>query len=466
MKLKKRCIPADISGVNSNELRAMGCIGLSVLIALLALGAWHHFRGQRRLLEDVPTSKAAGITLGLTELAGTVACSEVAISPHGQTECAYWRQEWFVEDTDNNGRKTWRKDGTKEGGRRQIDLVDETGSVRVWIRDAQLDIPLVYSGEPYDTTMGPSADEGLRAFSLRSSTSTRRRKVKEYTLDIDADAYVIGTAFLPDNEALAQIGPDPDEIAPFIVSTRGEANVQRASSVAALIAAAVAIIAASAAAVAWVDGPALFDRTVSARDIQIGTAVAGAALMVWLMAVLGLVRAYNGLVRVKNRADKAWSLLRVETTRRHDLVPQLLATTKGYAAHEQQLHQQVTQLRFAFDGDIPEGPSDAAVADLDSRLQSETSAITRLLALAEAYPDLQADHGFRTLHDQLVVTEDRIALARHFYNESIERLKSRGETFPNSSIVWLFDLDLSGEFTETVSGKLRGSHKLLAGHPQ
>jgi len=444
----------------------MGCVGAAVLVALLSLGAWHHFRGQRRLLEDVPTSRVAGITLGLTELTGTVQCDQVTISPHGQTECAYWRQEWFVEDTDSDGRTTWRKDGTKEGGRRQIDVVDDTGAARIWIQDAQLDLPMVHDGEPYDLGLELGADAGLRAFALRTQTSSVRRKVKEYTLDIGASVYVIGTAFLPDEETMAQIGPDPDGNHPFIVSTRGEANVQRTSSIAALIAGTSAVLAGGIAAVAWVDGPALFNRTITLSDVRIGTIVAGIVLMVWLMGVLGLVRAYNGLVRVKNRADKAWSLLRVETTRRHGLVPQLVAITKGYADHEQQLHQQVIELRFAFDGDIPDRPSDAAVADLDSRLLIETSAVTRLLALAESYPDLQADQGFQQLHGQLVRTEDRIALARHFYNESIERLKSRGETFPNSAIVWMFDLDLSGEFTETSSGEPRGSRTSLAGGPQ
>lgn len=137
-------------------------------------------------------------------------------------------------------------------------------------------------------------------------------------------------------------------------------------------------------------------------------AAGGAVLAVVVLAVLG----YNSLIRKGNAVRNAWAQIDVQLRRRYDLIPNLVQTVKGYAGHERRTFEAVTAARTA--ALAASGP--AARAQAEERVGS---AVVSLLAVAEAYPELRADRQFLALQEELVVTENRIAYARQYYNDAV-----------------------------------------------
>jgi LemA protein len=135
------------------------------------------------------------------------------------------------------------------------------------------------------------------------------------------------------------------------------------------------------------------------------------------------VLAYNALVRSRNKVDEAWSGIDVQLKRRHDLVPNLVETVKGYAAHERETLQDVTEARLA----AVEASEPGAVQRAESRLSGALGSIN---ALAEAYPELRASESFGRLQAELGGIEDEIQAARRIYNSNVERYNTRAQQFP------------------------------------
>ncbi len=147
------------------------------------------------------------------------------------------------------------------------------------------------------------------------------------------------------------------------------------------------------------------------------------ALVVLAAALLGVVLLYNRLVRARVRADQAWAQVDTQLQRRHDLLPNLVATVRAYAGHERATLDAVTSARAA--ALAVRDPSERATAEDELSEQ-----VGRLLLLAEAYPALQADQGFQALASELSATEDRIAFARGFANDRVRRYRELITTFP------------------------------------
>ena len=147
--------------------------------------------------------------------------------------------------------------------------------------------------------------------------------------------------------------------------------------------------------------------------------LAAVVLLVVLFVVL-----YNGLVRSRNQVDNAWSQVDVQLKRRLDLVPNLVETVKGYAAHERATLEAVINARNAA---MAAGPGPVAQGQADNAL---TGALRQLFALSEAYPDLKANQNFLALQEELTSTESRVAYARQFYNDSVLEYHNKLDTFP------------------------------------
>lgn len=152
------------------------------------------------------------------------------------------------------------------------------------------------------------------------------------------------------------------------------------------------------------------------------------------LVLLWVVGTFNGLVRLRNHCRESWSDIDTELKRRHDLIPNLVETVKGYAAHERQTFERVIAAR-----DRAEAPHDRVrdQAGDESVLSRE---VGHLFALAEGYPELKADRNFLHLQRELVNTEDRIQAARRFYNANVRDLNNRIEMFPSSLIAGSMDL--------------------------
>ena len=147
-------------------------------------------------------------------------------------------------------------------------------------------------------------------------------------------------------------------------------------------------------------------------------------IVVVVLLVIYLISAYNGLIRRRNQIENAWSQIDVQLKRRIDLIPNLVETVKGYAAHERETLESVIQARnMAMQA--PGTPH--AQAEADNAL---TGALKSVFALGEAYPDLKANQNFLQLQEELTATEGRVAYARQFYNDSVLEYNNKLEQFP------------------------------------
>ena len=154
-----------------------------------------------------------------------------------------------------------------------------------------------------------------------------------------------------------------------------------------------------------------------------------------VLLVLAAVVMYNGLIKLRNLVQEAWRQVDVELKRRHDLIPNLVETVKGYAAHERGTLEGVMQARSAA---MSGGQSPAAAAQSEGML---SQALGRLFAVAEAYPDLKANVNFLALQQELTSTENRIASGRRYYNANVRELNTRVETVPSNIVAGMFKID-------------------------
>jgi LemA protein len=157
----------------------------------------------------------------------------------------------------------------------------------------------------------------------------------------------------------------------------------------------------------------------------------GVLLVLALIIGLWLMGAYNGLVRLRQAVKNAWAQIDVQLKRRHDLIPNLVNTVKGYAAHEKDTLERVVNARArATSATLP--------ADKIKAEGELSSALARLLVVAEAYPDLKANQNFLELQRELTTTEDRIALSRQGYNDAATRYNTQIQVFPTVMIAGMF----------------------------
>ena len=170
--------------------------------------------------------------------------------------------------------------------------------------------------------------------------------------------------------------------------------------------------------------------------------------MIWVIVIVAilvvvgllLVALYNRLVSQRNRVDNAWAQIEVQLKRRWDLIPNLVETVKGYAAHERETFEAVTQARTR----AQNAQSPGEIAQAEGILGA---ALGRLFAVAEAYPELQADENFRQLQTELAETENRVAVSRQVYNDSVLTFNNAIQTFPGLVVAGPFGFTIR-EFFE------------------
>jgi len=150
-----------------------------------------------------------------------------------------------------------------------------------------------------------------------------------------------------------------------------------------------------------------------------------------VVVLLYVIVTYNGLVRLRNRIQNAWAQIDVQLRRRYDLIPNLVETVKGYAAHEKGTFQAVTEARA--NAINAQGP--AAQAQAENMI---SGALKSLFAVSEAYPDLKANQNFLSLQEELSGTEGRIAYARQYYNDAVLRLNTKIQSFPSNLLAGMF----------------------------
>lgn len=174
-----------------------------------------------------------------------------------------------------------------------------------------------------------------------------------------------------------------------------------------------------------------------------------AILLVLLLAPLvWAIATFNRLIALKNHCEEAWSNIDTELKRRHELIPNLVATVKGYAAHEREVLEQVARLREQC---MAERGRPAAQADAENQL---VRALNQLFVRVEAYPELRASDNFLSLQRELTITEDRIQAARRFYNGNVRENNNLVQMFPSSLVAGAGNFPLR-DFFELESASIR-----------
>jgi LemA protein len=171
-------------------------------------------------------------------------------------------------------------------------------------------------------------------------------------------------------------------------------------------------------------------------------------IMIVIFVFLGLfvILLYNGLIDARNEVKNAWSSIDVQLKRRHDLIPNLIESVRGYAAHERQTLDEVVRARqqaAAFSGGVEDR------AKVENAL---TQSLRSLFALAESYPNLKANESFMALQEELASTENKIGFSRQYYNDAAMRYKNRVEMFPGNLIAGLFNFQVEAFFQLEEAG--------------
>jgi LemA protein len=172
-------------------------------------------------------------------------------------------------------------------------------------------------------------------------------------------------------------------------------------------------------------------------------------LGVVLIAAIGI---YNGLIVLRNRCENAWSQVDVQLRRRYDLIPNLVETVKGYAKHEREVFEKVTQARS-------QAINAGTVQDQAQAENMLTGALKSLFAVAENYPDLKANQNFLLLQEELAGTEGKIAYARQFYNDTVMKFNAKQQVFPSNIIANMFNFK-EREYFEIEEPEARGPVKV------
>ena len=176
------------------------------------------------------------------------------------------------------------------------------------------------------------------------------------------------------------------------------------------------------------------------------------ALIFWAVGI------YNSLINLRNRVKNAFAQIDVQLTRRHDLIPNLVESVKGYMKHERATLEAVINARNSAVSDLDAAKADPANAELIRKLgESEGqlgAALSRLFALSEAYPDLKANENMMALQEELTSTENKVAFSRQAFNDSVLSYNNKAENFPNNVIAGMFRFELAS-FLEIESEEMR-----------
>jgi LemA protein len=170
-----------------------------------------------------------------------------------------------------------------------------------------------------------------------------------------------------------------------------------------------------------------------------------AVVVIFIFWIIG---AFNGLVGFRNQVKNAWAQIDVQLKRRFDLIPNLVETVKGYAKHERETFEMVTKARSLAEQAKSAGPVERGKVEGELGM-----ALGRLLAVAEAYPELKANQNFLALQEELTSTENKISFSRQFYNDSVLKYNNKIQMFPSSVIAGMFHFVLSEFFQVTVEAE-------------
>jgi hypothetical protein len=400
------------------------------ILGLLFLLGSLRLRQKRRLIDDLPTAKTQGVFIGLVELKGTAEIPTPLTAFLSGQRCVHYAyridEHWsrtvtetYKDDKGETQTRTKHESGWKtvdQGGQTEdFYLQDDTGTILVRPAGAKLESngffdetcdrsnPLYYSKGPAHAV----------------ADSDHRRRFVETGITLHAPLYLVGQA----RERADVVAPEiaADKEAPmFLISTRSEEKVRAGLGWGIWVLTVLGLV-------AVVAGSAIRDHARHQPLEACWLHYAGLAAGYCALAALGWIwMAFNSLVGLRNRVRAAWSLIDVQLKRRHDLIPRLVETVAALRTHEAGTQTAVATLRNQLSATPP------GVAGPDFSGCAPT-----LRAVAEAYPSLKSDTAFLKLQKELVETEQRVALARSYFNDIATYFNTRLEIVPDRWIAAL-----------------------------
>ena len=401
------------------------------LISLALLFWWRSVILFKRTVEDVPTSKVKGVFYGLNEVKGLVK-SDAPLQTYLTERPSVW-YEWSISehwkktesyrDKDGN-RKTRTKSGWRTvdsgGSYQSFFLKDETGELLIEPEGAKVDAPstLSRSCSPTDPLYYGKGPDGAIA------NSTYRRRFSERSLTPDDDLYVLGPAKLREDVAQPMIAQSK-EARYYFISTKSEAQIIRSKSIWAFFIMLFSFVAALTVPVVAITGETGMEPLEVLRENP-GWMVLSGAVFLAVAGLFYLSLLYNGLIRVRNRLTHALGLIEIQLKRRYDLIPRLLECVQGISEYEREVQKLVASVRSS-----ARNLAGREAGEMGEEINQGAGLVGGLFALSEKYPNLSADQNYASFMKELVDTEDRIALARAFYNDSLLALQDRLLTFPD-----------------------------------
>ncbi len=396
-----------------------GGAALGLLFLVLALRAG----SRQRLIDNLPTSKTVGVFIGLVELDGTAESEQPLVSYVAEAPCVWYR--WSVEEhwskvvtetyKDAQGRtqtRTRTESGWETVARGEDSSVfylrDDLGVIRVNPQGARIEPEAIFSrqcrpGDPLYYGKGPAG---------AVAHSDHERRFTESALPLHAPLYVLGQSRLRDDVVAPEIAADHS--APmFLISTRSEKQVSRGLAAQFW---GLGILMVLLAAAGWVAADVFQDRDPSAGVMRyVGVALAGVGA--WALGWVWMV--YNSMADLRQRVHQGWANIDVQLKRRADLIPNVVALVKGMRDYERTVQGQMALLRSQAEATRPGAPGPDPQACLRA-----------VAAIREAYPELKANQSFLKLQTELAGTEERIALAREYFNTIAAHYNARLEIVP------------------------------------
>ena len=400
-------------------------------ISLACLFWWRSVVLFKRTVEDVPTSKVKGVFFGLNEVKGSV-MSDAPLQTYLTEKPSVW-YEWSISEHWKKTERYRDKDGNQKtrtkSGWRKVDsggsfqsffLKDDTGELLIEPEGAKVDAPSTMSSscsptDPFYYEKGPD-----RAI----AHSTHRRRFSERSLTPNDELYILGPAKLRQEVAKPMIAQSK-EAKYYFISTKSETQIIRSKNVWAFIIIIFSFVAALVVPVVAIS----VETGVEPQEVMLenpGWIFVSGLIFLAVASLFYLTILYNGLIRVRNRLIHAMGLIEIQLKRRHDLIPSLLKCVKGIASYETEVQELVASYRSLGANETSREPG-----EITEKINQGAGFVRGLFVLSENYPDLSADQNYDSFMRALLDTEDRIALARQFYNDSLLALQDRLLTFPD-----------------------------------
>lgn len=397
---------------------------LGCLLALLCLCFAIRAARRQRLIDNLPTSKTSGVFIGLVELKGTAEAEWPLVSYLAERHCVYyaysveehWSRTVTETYTDSEGKTRTRT--RHESGWKTVDsgfehtpfyLKDDCGVIRVNPAKAEVELE-----EIFDETCGRSDPLYYgKGPSFAVSDSDHRRRFTEKAIPLHASVYIVGPAREREDVVAPEIRHARDA-AMFLISTRTEARIRSGYRARFWL---LGIFAVVLAVAGWLACDYIHE-TDPGESVGLYIAIGAGALAAWFLGWLWM--AFNSMINLRQRVRQAWSNVDVQLKRRADLIPNLVKAVEGLRDHERRVQAELAELRSQLVATAPgkAGPDPRGCAPL-------------LLAIVEAYPALKADQAFLGLQRELAGTEQRLALAREYFNSIATFYNTRLQTIPD-----------------------------------